>query len=55
MLYKPSRKNNALKQQHINAALATQNQISKIMLQFPEQVVNANQLTNPKMAADIKN
>ncbi|WP_306686747.1 hypothetical protein [Candidatus Coxiella mudrowiae] len=44
-----------MKQEHINAALTTQNQISEVMLQFPEQVVNANQLTNPKMAADIKN
>lgn len=38
-----------------NAALQTQNQIDTSLMEFPEQIANASQLTNPKMATDINN
>ena len=38
-----------------NATAITQNQIDTSLMEFPEQIINASQLTNSQMAADINN
>lgn len=47
--------NTALVNARNTAAGYTQNQIDLSLMEFPEQVVNASQLTDPQLAADINN
>ncbi len=44
-------KSNVLQTLKNNTDTNTKNQISGTLLQFPEQVINANQLSDPQMAA----
>ncbi len=50
-----SQKSGALANAGNTAAANTQNQLDTSLMEFPEQVINASQLTDPQTAADINN